>query len=872
MILVVFPGFLSATLCAKSFALLKVKQGSHVARRHGCKMDAFKQKLGVVICCHYSELEVGRALKSLIKNGILPENIIVVDNASAPTPPDQTRSVVHSVHPGIQYIYVALGLKSLALWRGVNMFPPSITHIIHMDDDTIMQDGMIFDPAHFEDANVAAVAFDIRVRHVKNSMVESCVDLEFMLKNRMRSFRSTFGQTCWFAHGIIGMWRRKVLQEILHEHPFRYFGEDTWLGWIMMKKSMRMVHENRCHVYTHAPDLWLALPQFGHGIRDNIRKVSRTQGYGASTLWKQRAYRWYVTNASMLVARCAQLSFFSTVSSYNSLTRRLIFLGETVIIILSESAHLAFLPTIHLLLPALGFSFVEIVGLLLFILFLGWLMYFFHSLIYLGLNNIEIKPQGINHPYFKVRLLAVYPFYCLFLDVAQCVACWIAALFFVPQNPPREGEFTTWEMRVSKLRETAHKCSKYGANYMAQVIYGKDKENQQRESPWQYLYVVGRALNAVTKHQKLLKPALESIGALRLPYRGAMAKSDTEITNLTTKPVDFFILGASKCGTSSLTQILMRHSRIAFQTRLGGEAAGKIKRCINEQVNTDHVDVLECHIFDKANSSPMFMQKLLKAYTPTLFDTNKAASSCLLGHYTPNYLFHPSAPFNIQEVYSERVLKRLKFIVMLREPAERCLSSYWYKCQSGNEIRSLSKAVDDGIKRSQVRHSKLDNLLKLESTEMPNHERRKQWEDLFDLSDPSSLFLEHVGKGMYADQLKLWFSIFRRDQFKFVTLDDLKEKPELTVAGVLKFLGVEEMEPAVLSSSKHVYNRRRTGDSPVPLSHHQSLGSSQKMPHSSISKDYSRGDYNGIVQRLRSFYSEHDKELRSMLGRELWHR
>ena len=44
------------------------------------------------------------------------------------------------------------------------------------------------------------------------------------------------------------------------------------------------------------------------------------------------------------------------------------------------------------------------------------------------------------------------------------------------------------------------------------------------------------------------------------------------------------------------------------------------------------------------------------------------------------------------------------------------------------------------------------------SDEVCGGDLRSAWEAMFDLSRPSDMFLEHVGKGMYADQIKLWFS------------------------------------------------------------------------------------------------------------------
>jgi hypothetical protein len=281
------------------------------------------------------------------------------------------------------------------------------------------------------------------------------------------------------------------------------------------------------------------------------------------------------------------------------------------------------------------------------------------------------------------------------------------------------------------------------------------------------------------------------------------------------------------------------------------------------------------------------MRQLLRSYTPPPADNasaesmvNEAVPPCLLGHYTPNYLFHPSTAFNILEVFPRDVLDRLKFIVLLREPSERCVSSYWYKRQAGQETRSLAQAVDEGISKSRRRHEHRMRSLDMRSLQREGTAAlRSEWESMFDLSDPSKIFLEHVGKGMYADQITLWFLLFRPDQFVFVTLNEMKRAPELAVGRVLTFLGLDEqMEPEVARSSRCVYNQRRTGGAEQRVVIAQASKSSASEPEERAAAKRSVGGKDGdgarelkkAARKLRSFYAKHDQELFKLLGRRLW--
>eukprot|EP00466_Bigelowiella_natans_P005922 jgi/Bigna1/78978/fgenesh1_pg.58_\ len=121
----------------------------------------FLKRIGVIVPCHKSEKEIGKTLMSILKH-IQARNIIVVDNANAELPPDNTRS----------------GLKTRALWEGVNLLPLEVDFVIHIDDDTIFPENMVFDITHFKDEKV---------------------DREFLLFSQFRYFRAIYS-TAWFCH------------------------------------------------------------------------------------------------------------------------------------------------------------------------------------------------------------------------------------------------------------------------------------------------------------------------------------------------------------------------------------------------------------------------------------------------------------------------------------------------------------------------------------------------------------------------------------------------------------------------------------------------------------------------------------------------
>ena len=150
---------------------------------------AFLRRIGVVVPCHKSAEEIGATLRSLLRY-FEPQHICVCDNGNNLTPWAQdggaTQAVVEAIsaehlatQPAavrasqrpINYYFIPEGHKTQALCVGALKLRrlsvsgaeggsvPAIDFILHIDDDTILSDAMVFDEALFADTHLAAVAF-----------------------------------------------------------------------------------------------------------------------------------------------------------------------------------------------------------------------------------------------------------------------------------------------------------------------------------------------------------------------------------------------------------------------------------------------------------------------------------------------------------------------------------------------------------------------------------------------------------------------------------------------------------------------------------------------------------------------------------------
>jgi Sulfotransferase domain len=122
---------------------------------------------------------------------------------------------------------------------------------------------------------------------------------------------------------------------------------------------------------------------------------------------------------------------------------------------------------------------------------------------------------------------------------------------------------------------------------------------------------------------------------------------------------NILFIGASKCGTTSMMSYLLSHPSVRHVQR-------RISPIDNHK---------EVHRFDRNSYgwSLSFIELADEwASSPLVPDKDFAVI-----HYTPHYLYAPTVPFEMRKFY--RNPESLKFIVILRDPIERALSSYWFQ-------------------------------------------------------------------------------------------------------------------------------------------------------------------------------------------------
>jgi hypothetical protein len=210
--------------------------------------------------------------------------------------------------------------------------------------------------------------------------------------------------------------------------------------------------------------------------------------------------------------------------------------------------------------------------------------------------------------------------------------------------------------------------------------------------------------------------------------------------------VNFVVGGTQKGGTSALDSFLRQHPEI----------------CMPKTTK-------EVHFFDREEifaSRPDY-KKYHAHFRPE--STHKA-----IGEASPIYMYWNPAPYRIWS-YNPA----MKWILILRNPAERAHSAWNMEKQRGLEDLSFPEAIT----RESIRCRKA----------LPLQHR----------------IFSYVDRGFYASQVRRLFNIFGRDQCLILLNEDLESEHESSLRKVFRFLNVDDsINPPDARVFAHPYDSR----------------------------------------------------------------
>ncbi len=134
-----------------------------------------------------------------------------------------------------------------------------------------------------------------------------------------------------------------------------------------------------------------------------------------------------------------------------------------------------------------------------------------------------------------------------------------------------------------------------------------------------------------------------------------------------------------------------------------------------------------------------------------------------IGDASPYDLFHPRAP-----AAASQLVPHARFVVILRDPAERAWSHHRHAVRHGFESLDFDAAIAAEANRLEGEEARL-------------------------VREPSSVSGPHqhwsyLARGRYAEQLDRWFRVFPRDRFLICFLDDLRDRPHDLLTRIARHL------------------------------------------------------------------------------------
>ena len=238
-----------------------------------------------------------------------------------------------------------------------------------------------------------------------------------------------------------------------------------------------------------------------------------------------------------------------------------------------------------------------------------------------------------------------------------------------------------------------------------------------------------------------IRAKVKSEPRLRAAAR-ATARTTGRFTASARMTPSFLIVGAQRCGTTSMYKTLTQHPMV-------------LPAVLHKGV----------HYFDTGyDHGPAWY----RGHFPLLATARRAAVDGRLpitGESSPYYMFHPLAAPRIAAD-----LPGVTLLVLLRDPVERAYSAHAHETARGYETEPFERALDLEPRRLAGEAEKL-------------------------AADPTYASHSHqhhayVTRGRYAGQLERLESLFGRDRIHVVDSQRFFTDPEPVFAGVVDFLGI----------------------------------------------------------------------------------
>ena len=229
---------------------------------------------------------------------------------------------------------------------------------------------------------------------------------------------------------------------------------------------------------------------------------------------------------------------------------------------------------------------------------------------------------------------------------------------------------------------------------------------------------------------------------------------------------DFLGIGAARCGTSWLDSVLRSHAELYMPER---RKEIHFFDLYYDRGLSWYEDFFQDGALRKTQNQSENQSKNQRDaqnqndYPSGSFQSTSADSNSYpkLGEITPEYLYYPEVPGRIQQHLPE-----CKFLVMLRNPADRAYSHYGFLIRELDERRSFEALIDRAP--------------------------------------------EVFERGLYYQQLKRYLEIFPAENFLVLIFEEVMNNPDQALNQLSDFLGISASQFDSMAVSRKVNSSKQS--------------------------------------------------------------
>jgi hypothetical protein len=221
---------------------------------------------------------------------------------------------------------------------------------------------------------------------------------------------------------------------------------------------------------------------------------------------------------------------------------------------------------------------------------------------------------------------------------------------------------------------------------------------------------------------------------------------------------DFVVVGASKCGTTTLFAGLRRHPGVFVPAR--------------KELHHFSAEELRAAAHGPGDANAVAGICATEAEYAACFAA--AGPGQISGDVSPSYFFFGAC--------AERIAARLggvRIIIMLRDPVEKAYSQYMHLVREGRETLDFERALAEEDRRTLA-----------------------GWSDMW----------RYRESGFFADRVARYLRLFGRERVHVILLEDLARDPAAASRDLQQFLGLQYSAGIDLSGAVN-----RTGESRFPM-------------------------------------------------------